>query len=103
MIKAASGLVQALARQPRTAYSTAKLRRGSHMTSVDITTIETDGAHWLRVAVDGGELTPRGPFADADAAQAMANRFATICRSLDWPVNFHHTGPTPAVRQQRPR
>ena len=84
MIKAASragfssAARQALARQSRTAYSRAKPRRGSPMTRVDITTtVEADGAHWLRV--------------DTHRTKSMANQVAGICRSFDWPVNFHHT------------
>ena len=75
------------------------------MTSVDIQPIESGGKYWIHVTMDGDELAPRGPFPDADAAAAVANQVAGICRGLNWLVKFSPAGSVPAAqrrREQRP-
>jgi hypothetical protein len=42
--------------------------------TLDITPIEIDGKHWVRVIVGDHELKRRGPFKDANAAKAAADR-----------------------------
>ena len=62
--------------------------------------IEIAGEHWVDISMDGRALKRRGPFADADAAEAMAMRLGEICRGL-----FHSgpigVAPTPAATHKR--
>ena len=53
--------------------------RGDH--DHDITPIEIEGEHWVRIHMDGCELEPRGPFS-ADEAEAMAAQIAAVCRAM---------------------
>ena len=48
--------------------------------STDITPIEVDGQFYVGVIMDGQAMKPHGPFADANEAEAVAARFAGICR-----------------------
>jgi hypothetical protein len=48
----------------------------------DIQPIEIDGKHYVDVSIDGQELQRRGPFQNAEAAEATAARFAAFCRGL---------------------
>ena len=69
----------------------------------DIQPIEIDGKHYIDVVVDGQELQRRGPFQDAEAAEATAAQLASFCRGLlRQPVNIG-AAPTPHKSQQRER
>jgi hypothetical protein len=52
------------------------------MTAPAIQPIETADGFFVTVILDGHELKPHGPFRDIDAAEAVAARFAGICRVL---------------------
>ena len=62
------------------------------MTTTNIQTIEDDRGFWVRIDVDGGELTLRGPFSDPDEAEATACRIAAISRALHAEVHFPPAG-----------
>jgi hypothetical protein len=69
--------------------------------AIDIQLVETYGAYWISTRMNGRELERRGPYHNADAAEAMAARMTALCGGLfNQPV---HAGamPTQAVRQQR--
>ena len=73
------------------------------MTVTNITTIETietDGAHWVHIALDGGELAPRGPYSSSNEAAVAAAGIAAICRCLCWSV-ITQAAPR-RQREQRP-
>jgi hypothetical protein len=52
--------------------------------------IELDGQHWIDMIVDGCALQRRGPFANADEAEAMAIQFAGVCSVLNRPMEIRH-------------
>jgi hypothetical protein len=62
--------------------------------TIDIQLVETDGVHWVNLSMDGHEMERRGPYPDADTAEAMAMRIAAVCRAMHTEV--HHAAPTPA-------
>ena len=61
--------------------------------------VEIDGQHWVSVNMDGHEMERRGPFPDADAAEAMAARLGAICRGLFTAIG--RCAPTPAAPRKR--
>ena len=70
------------------------------MTITNIATAEADdGRYWVRVAIDGGELKPRGPYR-ADEVEAVVSRIAGMCRSLSWTVT--QAAPAAATRTAPP-
>ena len=48
---------------------------------INIQPIETDGAHWVDIDMDG-RVERRSPFRDADEAEAMSRQVAAVCRAL---------------------
>ena len=64
----------------------------------DIQPIEIDGKHYIDGVVDGQELQRRGPFQNAEAAEATAAQLASFCRGLlRGPV---HVGAAPTAAKQ---
>ena len=49
---------------------------------VEIQPVEVDGQHWIDVSIGGSEMGRRGPFHDADEAEAMAERLRAASRAL---------------------
>jgi hypothetical protein len=49
--------------------------------NIDIRPTEIDGKHWVDVILDG-EMRRHGPFPDADAAEAAAERMLRFGRAL---------------------
>jgi hypothetical protein len=49
---------------------------------VEIQPVEVDGQHWIDVSIGGAEMGRRGPFHDADEAEAMAERMRRVGRAL---------------------
>ena len=57
------------------------------MAVTNITAVEADGQHWVKVTLDGREKR-HGPYSSANEAEAMANKFAAVCRLFgDWPAD----------------
>ena len=65
--------------------------------TIDIQPIEIDARYYVEVSLDGTTMTPRGPFATADEAEAMAAQLGAISRAMHAEVRI---GGTPAVRQR---
>ena len=65
--------------------------------STDITPIEVDGQFYVSVCQ---AMKPHGPFADANEAEAVAARFAEICRALHQPVAISVRSGQPAAEQR---
>ena len=55
--------------------------------STAIQPIERNGRFWVEVVIDGRKLNRYGPYANSDAAEAMARQIVGVCRSL------FHSGP----------
>ena len=69
------------------------------MTVTNITAVEADGQHWVKVTLDGCEKR-HGPYSSANEAEAMANKFAAVCRLFgDWPA----APPAAAARERHHR
>jgi hypothetical protein len=58
-------------------------------TTIDIKPVEIDGKFWVMVIMDGHEMEWRGPYPDADTAEAIANRLGRFSRAL---TNSHLGG-----------
>jgi hypothetical protein len=56
----------------------------------EIRLVESNGQHFVSVVMDGHEMRQHGPFANADAAEAMAIRFAGICGVFNKPMEIRH-------------
>ena len=52
----------------------------------EIRTIEADGLFWVHAIMDDEALSRRGPFADLEAAEAMAIQMAAICKVICKPM-----------------
>ena len=52
------------------------------MTARAIIDIEIDGKHWVIISRNSCEMERRGPFSDADDAEAMARRLLRFGRAL---------------------
>lgn len=50
--------------------------------SANVQPTEIAGEHWIIIKIDGHGLTPRGPFATADEAEAVAAQLGAICRGI---------------------
>jgi hypothetical protein len=65
---------------------------------INIQPVETEGAFWVRLSMDGCAMEPRGPFATPDEAEAVAHRIAGICRgAFRQPVSIGGRELAPAV------
>jgi hypothetical protein len=51
--------------------------------TVDIQPTETGGQFWVHINMDGHKMSRHGPFADKAEAEAMAIRFAAVCRAMN--------------------
>ena len=68
--------------------------------STDITPTEVDGQFYVSATMDGQAMKPHGPFADANEAEAVAARFAGICRALHQPVAISIRSGQPAAERR---
>jgi hypothetical protein len=50
--------------------------------TIDIQPIKIGNEHYVGVIMDGHEMSRRGPFLDADAAEDMAERMRRAARAL---------------------
>jgi hypothetical protein len=50
--------------------------------TIDIQPVKLDGQHWVNVSIDGTAMERRGPYVDADEAEAMARRLLQFSRAL---------------------
>ena len=50
--------------------------------TIAIKSIVHNGEHYVSVVMDGQPMERHGPFARAGEAEAMAVRFAAVCRAL---------------------
>lgn len=50
---------------------------------IDIRPVEVDGKHFVETTING-EVKRYGPYANVDAAVALANQFNAICRTFYW-------------------
>jgi hypothetical protein len=48
-------------------------------TMISIQPVETEGAFWVHVSMDGEKMRSHGPYGDADEAGAAARQLAGIC------------------------
>ena len=49
---------------------------------VDVQPVELSGKFWVNVSIGGSAMEPRGPFPNADEAEAMAGRLSRAARAL---------------------
>jgi hypothetical protein len=49
---------------------------------VQVEPVVHDGQHWVNVTIGGSEMQPKGPFPDANAAEAMAKQLRCFGHTL---------------------